>query len=109
MPKLVDVTSLIRSKNAGPFWLTIDVIFRDADLYRSWAGHDELSAASIAARYGRAGSGVTRHELPAASALKFSFPRRYPSGSALDSDVFGCQQHAPMLEIELSAATTTAH
>jgi hypothetical protein len=106
MPRLVDVTSMIRSKNAGPFWLTIDVIFRDADDYRRWADDEQLSAASIATRYGRRQDEIHRHDLPAAFALKFSFARRHPSGSPLDSDVFGCQQHAPVAEIELSSVTT---
>jgi hypothetical protein len=28
------LAALVRSKNAGPFWLTIDVMFRDEDGYR---------------------------------------------------------------------------
>lgn len=31
--KLIDVSSVIRSKNSGPFELTFDVIFRDFEMY----------------------------------------------------------------------------
>ncbi|MEA2725650.1 MAG: hypothetical protein QOF70_125, partial [Acetobacteraceae bacterium] len=29
MPRLGDVCRHIRSKNAGPFWITVDLFFRD--------------------------------------------------------------------------------
>ncbi|HWF57903.1 MAG TPA: DUF4387 family protein [Candidatus Dormibacteraeota bacterium] len=32
---IADVARLVRSKNAGPFWLTIDVMFDDDDVYRA--------------------------------------------------------------------------
>ena len=31
--KLIDVASVIRSKNSGPYELTFDVIFKDFDMY----------------------------------------------------------------------------
>ena len=34
MATLGDLAKLVRSKNAGPFWLTIDIMFDDADAYR---------------------------------------------------------------------------
>jgi hypothetical protein len=101
MPRLSDVTSMIRSKNAGPFWITIDIIFSDIELYRRWVGDDALALSSVAKLYARADSQVIRYECAAAAALKFSFERRHASGSRLDSDVFGCQQHAPIVGIEL--------
>ena len=30
MPRLADVCRHVRSKNAGPFWITVDLFFRDA-------------------------------------------------------------------------------
>ena len=34
MATLGELAKLVRSKNAGPFWLTIDIMFDDADAYR---------------------------------------------------------------------------
>ena len=34
MATLGDLAKLVRSKNAGPFWLTIDIMFDDAEAYR---------------------------------------------------------------------------
>ena len=31
--KLIDIASVIRSKNSGPYELTFDVIFKDFDIY----------------------------------------------------------------------------
>ena len=33
MPKLSDVCSHVRSKNAGPFWITVDLFFSDAETF----------------------------------------------------------------------------
>ena len=96
MPALLELASMIRSKNAGPFWITIDVIFRDAETYRTWSRHPALSRAAVARMFGRDELEVTCYECPAAAALKFSFERLRASGSSGDRDVFGCQQHAPL-------------
>jgi hypothetical protein len=37
----------------------------------------------------------------AASAFKATFPRLVPSGDVGDTDVYGCQQHAPLLDVDL--------
>jgi hypothetical protein len=33
--------------------------------------------------------------------VKATLPRWAPAGSAGDRDVYGCQQHGPLLELEL--------
>ena len=34
MATIADLAVLVRSKNAGPFWLTIDIMFDDEGKYR---------------------------------------------------------------------------
>ncbi len=42
MPKLRDVCRYVRSKNAGPFWVTIDLFFKDDESFRKYHANDEI-------------------------------------------------------------------
>jgi hypothetical protein len=99
--KLISLADVIRSKNAGPTQLTIDLFFRDAAAYALAAGSASLSSAAVAALYQLPASQVRRFDLPAISALKFSMPRQCVAGDPGDGDVYGAQQHAPFLGIVL--------
>ena len=98
---LTSLADVIRSKNAGPTQLTIDLFFRDAAAYALAAGSASLSCAAVAALYQLPASQVRRFDLPAISALKFSMPRQCVAGDPGDGDVYGAQQHAPFLEVVL--------
>jgi hypothetical protein len=96
-PTLGELAALIRSKNAGPFMLTIDVMFADEATYRRVKDSACLSAASLSELYGVPESAVSRFDSDSALAVKVSFPRPWPSGSARDRDVYGGQLHAPLV------------
>jgi hypothetical protein len=100
-PTLSSLAHVIRSKNAGPTQLTIDIFFRDADGYALAERSPALSCAAVAARYGLDAAQVQRHVLPSIKAIKFSMPRRICAGDPGDGDVYGAQQHAPLLEVVL--------
>jgi len=85
MAKLGDITSKIRSKNAGPFVLTIDLFFEEADRYQAVC--KSLSTARIAALYQCAEPEIKRFELPNLNVLKFSLPRPEIQGSLADRDM----------------------
>ena len=40
-------------------------------------------------------------EYPAGNAFKATIPRLVPSGDVGDTDVYGAQQHAPLLDVEI--------
>jgi hypothetical protein len=98
---LATVAQVVRSKNAGPTQLTIDIFFRDAGGYALAAASDALSCDAVAGLYGLAPTQVQRHLLPSIRAIKFSMPRRICAGSPGDGDVYGAQQHAPLLGVTL--------
>ena len=100
--KLYQKAKLIRSKNAGPFMITLDVIFPDSGSYEQAAASPALSRANVARLYGVPEEKMQRYLIPLAHAIKFSYPRRHPSGDFLDTDLYGCQQHRPLIELELS-------
>lgn len=97
VPLLGELAALIRSKNAGPFMLTIDVMFSDRETYDRVRQSPCLSVDRVAARYGIAPEGVRRFESAPALAIKLSFPRPWVSGSTHDRDVYGGQIHSPLV------------
>jgi hypothetical protein len=99
--KLWESASLIRSKNAGPFVLTIDVIFSDREAYEKVRDSGMLTAGAVAAMYGVPPEDVDGYTCDNALALKFSMPRRLAQGDFGDGDMHGGQQYAPLLDIEV--------
>lgn len=97
IPRLGEVATLIRSKNAGPFMLTIDVMFADRDAYDMVRQSDCLSVVSVSRLYGVSEGVVRRYESEPALAIKISFPRPWVSGSANDRDIYGGQFHSPLV------------
>jgi hypothetical protein len=99
--KLLDAARVIRSKNAGPTALTIDLMFEDESLYRRALHADSLAPAAIAALYGLKPSQVEVIPYPPANAIKIVMDRHTVAGDPGDRDVYGAQQHGPLLSIEI--------
>jgi hypothetical protein len=89
MATLGDLAKLVRSKNAGPFWLTIDIMFDDANAYYRARDSEIVNRAAIARLYNRNPADIIVVNHDTALAIKVSFPRPQSSGSAHDSDVYG--------------------
>ncbi len=99
MVKLGDIAKIVRSKNAGPFTLTIDIIFETERCYDQV--RDKINAVIVAEAYNIDAREVEIVHYPQAYAIKINIPRLVPSGHPGDTDVYGAQQHAPLLELEL--------
>jgi hypothetical protein len=104
MQRLRDITKLIRSKNAGPFLLTLDIIFDRRQIYEHVVASKLLSPEIIAALYKVEPSEVEFFLCPEIMAIKATLPRLVGSGDPLDSDVYGAQQIGPLLDIEIPIA-----
>jgi hypothetical protein len=89
MAELRDIASRIRSKNAGPFWITIDIFCDGPDVLARVA--TALPAQRVADHLQLDASRLKRFEMPALNVLKFSFPRPHPQGSLRDRDMHGAQ------------------
>lgn len=106
MPKLRDVCLHVRSKNAGPYWITVDLFFPDA---ASLARHAESAAiddAAIARLFETYEARIKRFVVPDLAVLKISYPRRAPQGGVLERDMHGGQQYVRLLDLELDPAST---
>jgi hypothetical protein len=99
---LRDVTdhfTLIRSKDAGPFMLTLDLFFRDEHSRRAYLAADVFTAERIGGLYGVAPERVQIWDLADIGAMKISFPRPVASGEFGDTDITGGQQYALVVEL----------
>jgi hypothetical protein len=103
MTTLGELATLVRSKNAGPFWLTVDIFLPDAAAYERAAASAELTSVdAIAERYEVCPSDVKVFRLPNLNAIKVSFPRPSAQGGAHDRDMHGGQQYVPLLDVEIA-------
>ena len=99
--KLTEAARVIRSKNAGPTTLTFDLLFHDRAGFERACAAPALSPPSLASRYGLPAERVQVMPYPAALAIKVALDRKVVAGDPGDRDVYGAQQHGPLLEIEL--------
>ncbi len=99
--KLAQLAKVIRSKNAGALLLTLDVMFSRDEEYNRVVASNALNSHVIATLYGVNPNDVDIIEYPVANAIKITMPRTIPSGHPGDGDVYGAQQHAPLLNIEV--------
>ena len=104
MPTLGELASVIRSKNAGPFQVTIDVMFAAVEDYRRTLNARQFTPAEIARRYRIREQDVALIPFERVLAFKITIPRRWGSrgsGSAGDRDVYGAQQHGPLVDLPI--------
>ncbi|HZF85050.1 MAG TPA: DUF4387 domain-containing protein [Burkholderiaceae bacterium] len=99
--RLSDLAAMIRSKNAGPFVLTFDVMFTDTETYERVKRSGVLSAEVFASLYQTSPERVRFFECDSAKAFKFSMPHPTTQGALGASDLHGGQQFIPLLDIEV--------
>lgn len=99
--KLIEYTKMLRSKNAGPLWLTMDLGFEDKATLMKLLSSGVLNTATIAGLYGVPEDTVKIIPYPVVNAIKITIPRSVPSGALTDSDIYGCQQHMALANLEV--------
>ncbi len=99
---LTDLCRVIRSKNAGPFELTLDLIFHNTVDYQRVKENEGIDQKLIASLYRIPEDDVlSLVYFDPARAIKATIKRPYGAGSIGETDVYGAQQHAPLLDVEL--------
>jgi Domain of unknown function (DUF4387) len=99
VPELDDLALEVRAKNAGPFWLTLDVFLRDDAAYR--AADELITTELIADLYHVAASAIAIFRLPGLRVIKASLPRPVTQGSLRDRDIHAGQQHVPLATVRM--------
>ena len=101
MARLHELARLVRSKNAGPFALTFDLLFDDRATYEAVRDAGVVTPALFARLYGVAEAQVALIAYDPALAIKATIPRPVASGDLADTDVFGAQLYGPLVELEV--------
>ena len=101
MPRLRDLAKACKSKNAGPYEVTLDIMFGDRETFDRVRASGVISRALFARLYSVPEVSVQLTEYAPAFAFKATFERRVASGEVGDTDVYGAQQHAPLLDVEI--------
>jgi hypothetical protein len=101
MTALARLARLIRSKNAGPFELTFDIMFEDEQTYERVKRSGAVSREAVARCYGLSAADVKFFYCDNALAIKASIPRPVFQGDPRDSDGHGGQQYAPLMDIDI--------
>jgi hypothetical protein len=98
VPPLRDVAKHVRSKNAGPFWVTIDIFCVDDTTFERIRRAPSLSEASVARVYGVQADSVQIFQDEPLKVIKISFPRPVAQGSVRDADSHAGQYFVPLLD-----------
>lgn len=100
--KLKDLATVIRSKNASPFITTLDLFFESRDNYNKVKASKVLTPGFIATLYKLPVSDVLGvWFVDECQGIKISILKHVPSDHPLSSDLYGAQQNAPLLEVEI--------
>lgn len=101
--KLIDIASVIRSKNSGPYELTFDVIFKDFELYKKVKEAKAINEKDFATLYNIPESDIiSLVYFDPAKAVKVTIVRPISSGALGETDVYGAQQHAPFMNLKFT-------
>jgi len=105
MIKLFDVAEIIRSKNSGPYELTFDIMFKEESDFENFVAKDIMTKAVFARLYKISESDVLSIiPFTPSKAVKITIVRPVPSGSLGEKDVYGAQQHGPLLNFKYKEA-----
>lgn len=97
---LGQIAQKIRSKNAGPFWLTVDIFCGTPDAYaRICQG---LDTDRIAALFQTTPDQIKRFDIPDLNVVKFSLPRPTIQGDINDRDMHGAGWAPLVAELKIT-------
>ncbi|KIL35598.1 acyl-CoA synthetase [Cohnella kolymensis] len=100
--KLYDAAAVLRSKNSGPFEITVDALFHDPAVYYKIKDSGLINREKVSELYNISPDLISHIVFfDQALGFKITFARKVSSGTFLDRDVYGAQQHAPLMEMEV--------
>ena len=100
--RLYDMAHVLRSKNSGPFQVTLDVLFSDPEAYELVKASGKLTREAVAKLYRIPVEAITDYAwYDPGLGVKITLLRKTASGTVGDRDVYGAQQHAPLMDVEI--------
>jgi len=104
MPKIKDLVFKVRSKNAGPFWVTLDIFCGDAKAYQTVS--QALATETVAELFRQPAEKLKRFDITDLNVIKFSMPRPVIQGDRKDRDMHGAQWAVLLAESELDVSAS---
>lgn len=99
---IINLARTIRSKNAGSFFITFEIIFDDIQIYNQIKQNNAITRETVARVYGISPDKIQDFVYyDAGMGIKGNIRRSIPSGGPGESDVYGCQQYAPLLNLKI--------
>ena len=102
MTKLRDVCRHVRSKVAGPFWVTVDIFFDGEASYRRHHDSAAFQPAALAGPLQVEADLIEVYPVESLSMIKVSYPRAAPQGGMVERDMHSGQQYVRLLDLELA-------
>ena len=99
MALLREIAQKVRSKNAGPFWVTIDIFCGTNVAYDQV--QSALNTQDIAARFNLPLEKIRRFDMPELNVVKFSIPRPVVQGDSADRDMHGASFAIVLAEMDI--------
>ena len=99
--KLLDADAIVRSKDAGPYRIRLDVIFKDRAQFERMRDAQVWTRENLCALYHLKPEDISHCLVyDPASAFKCTYQRAVSSGAFGDTDIYGSQEHIPLYTIE---------
>lgn len=103
--RLRDIADIVRSKNAGPYRITLDILCKEKSNYELIRNSGAITPATVAAAYGLGVEDISSFfEIDMANAIKITLKRPRAQGAPGDGDMYGCQQHVPLMNMPVPVA-----
>lgn len=99
--KISEAASYVRSKNAGPFWVTVDIFFDNTENYQYAKSSAHLSKEIIGQVYQISADQVKLFFMDQLQVIKISYPRPCTQGGPYERDMHSGQQYIQILNLEL--------
>jgi len=100
MSTVADIVVKVRSKNAGPFWLTVDIFCGTAEAFQQVT--QSLSTDRVAAAFQADVGTIKRFDIDMLNVVKFSLPRPVIQGDIADRDMHGAGWAPLIAELSLN-------
>ena len=101
MPKVGDIATYVRSKSAGPFWVTLEIFCKDDESYQMMKNSPNISKEAVSGIYAVDPEKMKCFYMDDIFIIKFSYPRSKPCGHKYENDMHNGQQYIRLSEVEV--------
>jgi hypothetical protein len=101
MAKIKDVAKYVKSKNAGPFWTTLEIYCENHEDYQAISSSKQLTKETVARLYDTEAEAVKMFYLENLNVIKISYPRKKPQGHKYERDMHSGQQYVLIADVEI--------